>query len=73
MRRGECAFELREQPCVSCEKPTGQLGTCEDSIFCAECRQVLVMADCEREVADAFIRLAEEPVRISIVDDGDDE
>lgn len=40
----ECAFEPEstEIRCVDCDKPTGQMGTCRDIGFCAECRAAYV-------------------------------
>lgn len=37
----ECRFEPDALPilCVDCEKPTGQMGTCDDRDICASCRQ----------------------------------
>lgn len=40
----ECAFEPEstEIRCVECDKPTGQMGTCRDIGFCAECREQFI-------------------------------
>lgn len=37
----ECRFEPDALPilCVDCEKPTGEMGTCDDQGLCAACRQ----------------------------------
>ena len=42
----ECAFEPEstEIRCVECEKPTGEMGTCRDVGFCAECRESYIAA-----------------------------
>ncbi len=71
MRRGECAFELREQLCVECGKPSGQEGTCEDVIYCRDCRDERVALD--PDVVYGLIRVAEDPPTLALVDDGEDE
>lgn len=61
MRRGECAFELTEQPCVSCGKPSGQQGTCEDLIYCPGCRERFI-ANNDDGAALSLIYMAEHPI-----------
>ena len=55
----ECAFEPEstEIRCIDCEKPTGEMGTCQDIGFCAECRASQISAGIEqglsREASEA--------------------
>lgn len=39
----ECRFEPDAAPilCFRCDKPTGEMGTCEDQSICSECRDYL--------------------------------
>lgn len=50
----ECRFEPEGFPilCIDCEKPTGEMGTCDDKGICPVCRQKYLDADfTEAEVA----------------------
>lgn len=54
----ECKFEPDALPilCVDCDKPTGEMGTCDDHGVCAECRQLYLDAGIsEKEVAGMMI------------------
>lgn len=73
MRRGECAFELSEQPCSLCGKPSGQLGTCEDSVFCPTCHALMIEIEGARDAAETSIRHAEQPTKLSMVEDEDED
>ena len=56
----DCVFDLTEQPCVLCGKPSGGLGTCRDRIFCPKCKQeCMELNDDEPDSRKLFIDLAE--------------
>lgn len=57
----ECRFELMEQPCIECKKPSGELGTCADLIYCPKCKQKFTELNNDNiDSAKVFIKLAEE-------------
>jgi hypothetical protein len=70
----DCKFELTEQPCIDCGKPTGELGTCADHIYCPQCKQDYLGANGDNvDSRELFVWMAEKaPYLYSGFDDGDE-
>jgi len=63
MSGNQCEFELTEQPCVECGKPSGEIGTCIDVVHCPKCRQMYIDLIGEDEARELFASVAEYPAR----------